>query len=233
MKLKRSKLNLMYIFGAIFGALIAICIQRFSPDLYGNIPSNTPFQNIFGTWKILSMLNTFIIFISGTIIYSNEYEHNGIKKMRSLPINEITPFIYKILIVFIAINLVSLIQLSSMFIYTMLKNGLYDGLVREFLLNYLYSVISSISLITITIFLNSLTRNIWIPLGLNIIAFFITNIMSQDLFAFKLVPYAMYQEFSYYSSNSKVMIFSTVSIAVTIITIILKIILINTRREKL
>ncbi|TLQ41754.1 hypothetical protein FEZ33_04710 [Ruoffia tabacinasalis] len=232
MKLKRTKITYMYIISAILGAVLPILFDYYAPSLYPEDMSTTAYHSIMLNWGFISLINSLVIFTSGALMYFNEHEHKAIEKMRSLPTKEINSFIYKIVIIFIGITLVTFIQTFSMMVYSFFKNSDSGSLLWEFLINNISFMIYSVSLIAMTIFLNSLTKNIWIPLGFNIISYFISGILSQRAFVFKTLPYSMYAETIYDRSRSQIFILMVASVVWTVVLIILEVIVIKVRRVK-
>lgn len=231
LKLKRSHLQYIYLIAAIIGSIFPIIVSVSS--LHNPIDDivESPYLAILATiWGVVSFINVLVIFISGTLMYANETEHNAINKMRSLPINEMKPFINKIFIIFIGVSLTAFIQNMSLLLYVLVSHGNYKGLLFEFITYLIRFIIYSLSLITVSTFINSVTKNLWIALGFNIIAFFVSGILQQESFAFKIIPYAMYSVLLHLNEVKENLILIFSSIVITLIFISLKFFVIKRRR---
>ncbi len=171
-KLRRTGVIGTFIFTGVAGAIYAIMNWYVRKDILLSAdidPMTTLLTQLYG---VICLINIFAIVVSTSNIYHIEYQNNGLKKMKTLPIKASEIFISKLVILISTLLLSYMIEFvalaflgkkylpnSSFDFHTLVQFGFYIFLI-------------SLPCLTFMLVVSILSTNLWISIGVGVIGFF-------------------------------------------------------------
>ncbi|WP_286153829.1 ABC transporter permease [Sporofaciens musculi] len=201
--------------GVASGCLLGGCLAAFVPILelavrseqYVGIPK-PPLQIILqADWQMMAMLNTLLVIVISCMMYHIEYTDNAIQRITTLPVREEEVFVRKTIllsgmcIVLLVIEMLSLIFCTLHWFggengaYVMFYGdsfwGAYMKFIRDLLQNFGYSFCMLLPVAIVALMTASAWKNMWIPLGINVVCVFMATMIPVKYFALSIFPFAL------------------------------------------
>lgn len=190
-KSKRTGLIPVFLIGGLFSAAIPLLNMAFRSEVYVNLP-DSPLQILLqANWQMMAMMNLLLIAAGACLLYFTEYADNAIQKMKSLPVKESTLYFGKVILLTSLYAVLLVLEAVALIVSTSQWFGLNDGFWIELGKNFGFFFLLGLPSILLALMIASLFQNIWVSLGLNVVAVFLATMLSSQSFVLSLFPFAL------------------------------------------
>lgn len=186
--------------GVLPGCLLGGCLAAFVPILelsvrseqYANIPK-PPLQIILqADWQMMAMLNMLLVIVISCMMYHTEYADNAIQRITTLPVREEEIFIGKTILLAGMCIVLLVIEMLSLTFCTLHWFGGADGaFIKDLLQNFGYSFCMLLPVAIISLMTASAWKNMWIPLGIDVVCVFMATMIPVKYFILSIFPFAL------------------------------------------
>ena len=170
-KEKRTGSIPVLLIAGILGAGYAFLNFLFRRDTLLSLPLAPMDVLLTQLYGVIMILNMFSIVAAACMIYNMEFKGHAVKKMYMLPVSVPGMYLCKFMILTVMLFLAIVLQnLALMKIgMTDLPSGTFDlGTLVKFTL---YSILTSMPVLTFELLVSSRSENMWVPLGVGVAGF--------------------------------------------------------------
>ena len=194
-KMKRTGYYLAFLVGALLAGAFPVVNLAARSDTFTS--QNLPTLEILleGNWQMIAMLDLFLLVIGSCVLYHIEFADDGIRKMETLPRNMGGMFAGKTILLAgslalgMAIEALSLLLCQIRWFSDRQENIWEFG--KELVKVFGYELILFFPACVLSMVIASLFKNMWISLGIGVIAMFTATMMPVDQIGWATFPYAM------------------------------------------
>lgn len=206
-KIKRTGILWGCLLGGILGACVPILELAVRSGQYMGL-MQPPLQTILeADWQMMAMLNMLAVITAACMMYHTEYADHGIRRMTTLPVLEEELFLRKafllagICVIVLVTEMLSLIFCTLHWfggeggiyeaIYGGSSAGAYMRFMKELSQNFGYCFCMLVPAILLGLLTASVFRNMWIPLGIDVVCIFMATMIPEKYFGLSLFPFAL------------------------------------------
>lgn len=194
-KMKRTGYYLAFLVGALLAGAFPVVNLAARSDTFTS--QKLPALEILleANWQMIAMLDLFLLVIGSCVLYHIEYADDGIRKMETLPRNMGGMFASKTILLAGSLILGLVIEAGAFLIcqirwFSDQKETAWE-FGKELVKVFGYEVVLFLPVCVLSMVIASLFKNMWISLGIGVIAMFTATMMPVDQIGWAAFPYAM------------------------------------------
>ena len=190
-KIKRTGFMPAFWGGGILAAAVPVVDMALRSEMY--VGRNDSPVNILldANWQMMSMLNILLIVAGACIMYHTEYADNAIQRMCTLPTKESAMFFGKTAVLITGSILLLVIEAVSVFCCSLYWFEPTADLYIEIFKNFGFFFLLMLPVILLSLVIASMSRNMWISLGIGVVCVFVATMIPTRNFIPTLFPFAM------------------------------------------
>lgn len=177
--------------GGILAAAVPVVDMALRSEMY--VGRNDSPVNVLldANWQMMSMLNILLIVAGACIMYHTEYADNAIQRMCTLPTEESAMFFGKTAVLITGSILLLVIEAVSVFCCSLYWFEPTADLYIEIFKNFGFFFLLMLPVILLSLVIASMSRNMWISLGIGVVCVFVATMIPTRNFLPTLFPFAM------------------------------------------
>lgn len=193
-KMKRTGYYLAFLAGALLAGAFPVLNLAVRPDTFTS--QELPVLEILleGNWQMIVMLNLFLLVIGSCILYHTEFSNDGIRKMETLPRSIAGMFAAKTILLAGSLALGMVIEAGAFFFcrfrwFSERQETIWE-FGKELAEVFGYELLLFLPACVLSMAIASLFQNLWVPLGIGVIAMFTATMLPMDQAGWAAFPYA-------------------------------------------
>ena len=190
-KLKRTGYLPAFLAGGFLAAAFPVAYMMVKAEEMTSLSGNPIDILMSANWQMMAMMNLLLIAAGACLLYFTEYADNAIQKMKSLPVKESTLYFGKVILLTSLYAVLLVLEAVALIVSTSQWFGLNDGFWVELGKNFGFFFLLGLPSILLALMIASLFQNIWVSLGLNVVAVFLATMLSSQSFVLSLFPFAL------------------------------------------
>ena len=229
-KVKRTGFMPAFWGGGILAAAVPIVDMALRTEMY--VGRNDSPVNILldANWQMMSMLNILLIVAGACIMYHTEYADSAIQRMCTLPTKESAMFFGKTAVLITGSIQLLVIEAVSVFCCSLYWFEPTADLYIEIFKNFGFFFLLMLPVILLSLVIASMSRNMWISLGIGVVCVFMATMIPTRNFIPTLFPFAMpFQRLGNHAADA-VRNYAVAGVVETALIALLEVIILKVRR---